>query len=227
MVLINYDYLYLWKQTMQTITTVLIDDHTIVRDGIEAMLAGTNVLLKGNTGSVSELYQMLKDIRPDVLLLDPGLPGVSGLDIAKNVSKDYPDMKVIVLTANNTEHVLTSAVRAGAKGFLDKGCTRNELVEAINEVANGGVYFSRNVSATMMKTIQRTANALDAQELTDREIDVLKCFAHGHSYKETARLLSINVKTVESHKKSIFEKLGFSNNADLVPYAVREGMIEV
>jgi len=212
---------------MQTINIIVVDDHKIIREGMEAMLAGTEIQLIGSAATANELFVVLKEEVPDVVLLDLGLPGTSGLEVARMLNRDHKQIRVVVLTANNTEHNLISSVKAGVKGFLDKNCSRQELLEAIREVASGGVFFGRNVSSAVMESIHRAAKVVGDTELSDRELEVLKCFAEGLSYKETADSLNINVKTVESHKKNIFEKLEFSNNADLVKYAIREGIVDV
>ena len=212
---------------MSNITIFIVDDHKIVREGIKAMLLGTNTTVSGMFGHANKLYEALKIEQPDILILDLGLPGTSGLEIVRVMNKYYKDVKVIILTANTTEHNMISTIKAGVKGFLDKNCSRDELLEAINEVNNGGVYFGQASSGILFNSIRKMPETGNENELTERETEVLQCFAYGLTYKEAADKLNIGTKTIETHKKNIFEKLNFTSHADLVKYAIREGIIDL
>jgi len=210
---------------MTTISTFILDDHKIVRDGLQAMFINTNIKVTGMFGNATQLYEGLKKESPDIIILDLSLPGASGLEVARTLNRHHKGIKVIVLTANTTEHNFISAVKVGVKAFLDKNCSKEELLEAIHEVYSGGVYFGKGSSYTIYKSIQKMTETTSNDELTEREIEVLRCFAQGLSYKETAEKLSITVKTVETHRKNIFDKQGFTSQVDLVKYAIREGLV--
>ena len=209
---------------MTTISVHILDDHKIVRDGLKAMFLGTNIKVTGMFSNASQLYDALKNESPDLLILDLGLPGINGLEVSKTINVYHDRLKVIVLTANTTEYNMVRTVKLGVKGFLDKTCSREELLEAIERVNAGDVYFGKGSSGIIFNSLSKMTEFQGNDELTNREMDVVRCFAEGLSYKETAERLCIAIKTVETHRKNIFEKRGFVSQVDLVKYALREGL---
>lgn len=206
----------------------IVDDHEIVRLGLSALLMNTSFDVVCQAGSNNEILRLLKSEQPGIILLDINLPGISGLETLKSIKEHYPEIQVLMISANVNMHYVESSIKNGASGYLHKDCSREELIDALNHVANGKMYFSKAISPAIYQSLaEKLRNPNSTSELSDREIEVLIGFAEGHSYAEIAENLSISKKTVEAHKKSIFDKLGFENNADLVKYAIKQRFIEL
>ncbi|HNP19870.1 MAG TPA: response regulator transcription factor [Fulvivirga sp.] len=215
---------------MKEIKIYLVDDHTIVRDGIKMMmLSQPQVRIIGDFGSSEELFKALKETQPDILLLDINLPGLSGIEITKIMSQLYPEIGVLVLSGLEDEETIVQAIRAGAKGFLPKKTDKKELLHGILEIYNGNRYFGTEISRTIFNlTVKNISMELDTEiptELTTREIEIVKLFTEGLLYKEIADRLSISIKTVESHKANIMRKLELKSTAGLVKYAIKKKII--
>lgn len=214
---------------MSTINLILVDDHEIVRDGLRALLLGhPKIKVIGEATQAKELFDLLKVKQPDIVILDIALPGMSGIDIARVLQNDFPYIKVLMLSANTQENYIVSAVKAGALGFLPKNSSKKEFLEAVESVFRDKLFFGKNITnavfQTFVKKVQNKAQAT-TDDLSERELQVLEGFAEGLSYKQIADKLNITARTVESHKKSIFEKLNFENNVDLIKYAIKQGII--
>ncbi len=214
---------------IENISIIIVDDHEIVRDGIRALMLGhPKIRVMADVPNAMYLFQALKQDSPDLILLDIALPGTSGIEICKIIQKEYPHIRVLMLSANTQENYILSSVKAGARGFLPKDCSKKELFEGIIAVHRGNLYFGRNITTAVFQSFARQIQQTPQEDLfplSDREMEVLLGFARGMSYKEIADELSVSARTIESHKKSIFEKLNFQNNVDLVKYAIREGLI--
>ncbi len=204
---------------------LLVDDHQIFRNGLKALFLGNpDFEIAGEAPDSEVLFQILPKIIPDVVLLDIAMPGKSGIEIAKILKSEYPDLKIIILSANDDEKSVTDAVKAGAVGFLDKNCSKDELFTALVQVVNNKNYFSDQVSAVVYKQFVEKINSpvpgpLD--KLSPREIEIIILFADGLIFKEIADRLFISPRTVEAHKNNILEKLQLKTNADLIKFAVK------
>lgn len=210
------------KESLGRLRVVLADDHALVRAGIRALLEridGVEVLAEAGNGP--ETLTLLRELRPDVVLLDIAMPGLSGLEVTKEVSKEFPAMRVIVLTVHETEAYAEHAVGAGALGFLPKSAASDELELALRTVSRGEKYLSPQIS--------RGADhgRAPAVELTPRQREVLALIANGSSTKDIARELSISTKTVETHRAQLMERLQIFDVAGLVRYAIRTGMVKI
>ena len=211
------------------IDIVLVDDHQIILDGLEAMLLGEmDIRVVGQALHGAALFALLQQVTPHIIVLDLRLPEMSGLEIADRLRKDHPQLKVLILTAESDQATILEATRKGIRGFLPKDCAREELLEALHTIAKGGVYYAHSIAplifARFSEQISGTPNPTSAPPpsiLSERELEVLKKFANGLSYKEIAGQLFISPRTVESHKKSIFKKLQLNNHAELVKYAIK------
>lgn len=211
------------------INIILVDDHQIILDGLEAMLLGEpsiQVLAQARSGAA--LFQLLQTQQPDVIILDLNLPQQSGLEIADQMRLQYPETRILVLTAESDRATIVAATRTGIRGFLPKDCARQELIQALQTIANGGVYYAQSIAPIIYASFsEQLGGASDESTsppptvLSNREIEVLKGFADGFSYKEIGAQLFISSRTVESHKKSIFKKLYLNNHAELVKYAIK------
>jgi DNA-binding NarL/FixJ family response regulator len=216
---------------MNKIKIILVDDHNIVRDGLKILLMNIpEIEVIGEVATGADLFDLLVCVKPDILLMDISLPKISGIAITEKISKDYPDIKVIMLTANVNDESVFNSFKAGALGYLPKNIDQAELVDAIKIVNEGNEYLAKSISNAVLRNYFDKAKAgstkhlKNEQELTKREVEVIILFAEGLSYKEIADRLNISVRTVESHKNNIFEKLELTSIADLVKYAIRHGL---
>ncbi len=213
---------------MNTIKTVLVDDHELFRDGIEILLGlQSGIELLASVSSGRKLFDYLKhNPIPDLFLLDINLPGTSGIELARQLTNEYGTQKFIFLTSNSAKMFMDAALKTGAKGFLTKECSKEELIRGIEQVYHGEYFFGKDIEQTLY---QGYVGQLSNQDtgLTDREMQVLRHFANGLTYQEVAEELSISRKTVEVHKKAIYEKLQLKNQTDLVKYAIKHHIVEL
>jgi len=220
---------------MSKIKVLLVDDHQIVRDGIFALLIKErDIEIVGEASNGDELFEKLKFIKPDIIILDISLPKMSGIEIAGILKKDYPDLRIIVFSSYTDEETIFKSIRAGAKGFLPKDSMREDLVEAIKKVYKGFEYLSEKIPNTiLMDYIKKSGSQEDKYNntklgnLTKREREILKLIADGMSYKEVAAELFISVRTVETHKNNILQKLELKSTIDLVKFAIKNDLIDL
>jgi DNA-binding NarL/FixJ family response regulator len=219
---------------MKTIHLALVDDHQIVRDGIKALLEGaSNIKVVAEAETAAEILNKIPNANPHILLVDISLPEMSGIELTKIVSRDFPEIKVIVLSMHTTQDFVFNAIKAGAKGYLHKSITQSELKEAIEQVFSGKDYFSKDISEIILKSylnqVKNPERASDQheQKLTPREMEILKMVAEGYSNQLIADKLFISVRTVESHKNHIMQKLELTTTVDLVKYALKIRMIDI
>ncbi len=215
---------------MFPIKVMLVDDHDIVRDGIRALVESDKIAVIGEAASSCDFFTLLKKDQPDVAILDISLPDKSGIEITKDLTIQYPKIKVIILSMHLNEDFIFNAVKAGAKAYLPKNTNKKELTEALLKVAEGEEYFAEPVSNIILKSyIKKAQNDPDREhrELSNREIEILTLFAEGKSNKEIADMLFISCRTVESHKNHIMHKLGLKSTVDLIKFAIKNHLIEI
>lgn len=218
---------------MAKIRIILVDDHHIVRDGIKALISGAaEIEIIGEASSGHELFEIMKNRATDVVVMDISMPDMSGIELTRIITQDYRPTKVLILSMYKSEDYISNSIKAGAKGYLPKNTTRRELIEAIKAVHSGEEYFSDEVSKIIMKSYYRQTKHTDESEkkevnLTKRELEILKLFAEGYINKEIAEKLYISIRTVESHKNHIMQKLEMKTTVDLVKYAIKKGIISI
>lgn len=219
---------------MDKIKVVLVDDHQLVRDGIKSLISdsfGIDVI--GEAACAAELFQMMKQRLPDVILMDISLPNMSGIEITRTIKKDHPQIKVLILSMYTSEDFVFNAFKAGISGYLPKNTTRDELLLAIESVNSGAEYFSKSISDIILKSFVNSAKygnhiTGDKMELlTNRESQILKLVVEGYSNQQIADQLSISIRTMETHKTSILKKLNLNNTVDLVKFAIKNKIIEI
>ncbi|QKG79138.1 response regulator transcription factor [Tenuifilum thalassicum] len=219
---------------MDKIRVALVEDHQLVRDGIRLLLTDLpNIEVVAEADCAKKLLNVIKDVNPDVMLVDISLPEMSGVELTNVITSNHPDIKVIILSMHIEQEYIFNSLRNGAKGYLHKSISRDELIEAIEEVYNGGEYFSKEVSGIILKNYLRRIKNPDRVEeyenkkLTPREMEILKMVAQGYSNQLIAEKLFISVRTVESHKNHIMQKLELTTVVDLVKYAIKNKIIDL
>ena len=205
---------------------LLADDHVIVRQGLKALLERESFHVVGEASDGHEAVQLAKTLRPDLCLLDLAMPVLNGMDSAREIVKELPDCKVIILTMHSEDHYVLAALRAGAVGYVVKTRAAADLLQAIREVQRGHFYLSPGVSGAVVEAYLAKSD-LPADPLTPRERQVLQLIAEGKTTKEAAAILEISVKTAESHRFRIMRKLEVHETAGLVRNAIRLGLTQI
>jgi DNA-binding NarL/FixJ family response regulator len=213
---------------MTPIRVLLADDHTLVRAGIRGLLQGlADVDVVGEAGDGQEALRLAESLRPDVVLLDVGMPGLNGLEVAGRIGAFDASIRVVILSMHSSEEYVLRALRAGCAGYLLKASAVSELEVAVRAVARGETYLSPAVSKRVVDDyVSRTGGAADPLDaLTPRQREVLQLAAEGLSSKEIAQRLGLSHRTVEAHRAQLMERLGVHDLAGLVRFAVRVGLI--
>ena len=215
----------------KTIKAILVDDHTIVRIGLRALLAATDhdilVEVVAEAASAAEFYEQMKDLDVDIALLDIRLPGESGIEIARRINAERPEICILMLSAEVNEDTIMELMTTTVGGFINKDCSPRTLFQAIEVVADGGIYYGRDI-ATLMNLIRASLSEKEKNaSFTPIEEDVLRLSAEGLLAKEIGEQLGINPKTVSVHKSKIFRKLGINNSVELIRYALKQGLIKL
>lgn len=211
---------------------MLVDDHRIFRDGIRSLLSeypGIEVI--GEASSGQEALERLGQLMPDILILDVTMQDESGIDTAKKATAMYPGIRIMILSMHTDEEFVVDAVKAGVKGYLPKDTSREELLEALNTINDGGEYYGKLVSEQFMrgyvKKIRTDQPLMAKEDLTLRELEILKLSSLGLTSKEIGDKLFISSKTVDTHKSHILRKLKLRNAVEMVLYAVKHHLIEI
>jgi DNA-binding NarL/FixJ family response regulator len=212
------------------VRVLLADDHGIVRRGLRALLEtepGLTVVAEASDGM--EALRLAEEHRPDMLIVDIGMPKMNGIEVAARTQKLERPPAVIILSMHSDESYITRALAAGARAYLLKDATDEDLLPAVRAVSSGKPYFSPAVTAVLVEDYMRQLRARGLTDtyllLTDREKEVLQLLAEGRSNKEVATLLDLGLSTVETHRANLMQKLNLHNTAEIVLYAVRKGII--
>ena len=209
------------------IRVVIVDDHALVRSGLRLLLeAEEDVTVEDEGGNAEEAVRLARLHKPDVVLLDVVMPGQSGLDAVPAILEAAPAASVLVLSMQDDPSYVRQAFAAGARGYLLKEAADNELVAALREVARGGRYVHPTLGARLAATEADAEARAAADPLSDREREVLRLLALGHTNQEIAKMLYISVRTAETHRAHIMQKLRLTTRAELVRYALHQGLLE-
>jgi len=208
-------------------TTVLIaDDHPVVREGVRRVLQGAvEVSVVGEVGRSDEVAEAVRRLKPDVLILDIGMPGPGFLDVLAALADAHPKLRTLVLSAQPEEEFAVRALRAGAAGYITKGYAPADLVEAVRRVAQGRRYVSAALAEHLAMGTLGDASQAPHERLSKREFEVLRLLASGLSLKEIAARLGVHAKTVSSFRARILAKMALHTNAELVRYALEHHLI--
>jgi DNA-binding NarL/FixJ family response regulator len=204
---------------------LLADDHAIVRQGLRVLLEKEGFTVVGEASDGREAAQMCEKLHPDVAVLDLSMPNLNGIDAAREITKRNPRTRVVLLTMHTEDHLVLESLRAGVTGYVLKTRASDELVQAIRSVSRGDMHLTPSISRTIVQAFL-SKEQLPARVISDRERQVLQLVAEGKTTKEVALLLGISVKTAESHRSNLMEKLDIHDTAGLVRYAIRQGIIE-
>jgi DNA-binding NarL/FixJ family response regulator len=222
---------------MKPIKVILVDDHSLVRAGIRSLIqniSGVEVIAEANNGR--DAIRLIDELIPDLVLLDIAMPELNGLEVISRISKDNTDTKVIILSMHTNEEYVVQALKAGAAGYLLKDSAPNELEIAVNAVMKGETYLSPAISKHVVDNYLRRISDVSTEkergpdifkQLTSRQREILQLIAEGNSTKEIANKLNVSIKTVETHRMQLMDRIGIHDVAGLVRYAIRMGIITV
>lgn len=213
---------------MKPIRVLIADDHTLVRAGIRALLEklpGVQVVAEASDGR--EALRLVKTHQPDVVLMDIAMRGLNGLEATERTVKEFPKIKVLILSMHTSEEYVWQALNAGAVGYLLKGSDLDELAFAIKAVTRGGTYLSPPISKQVISDYVRRVGGEKSllERLTPRQREVLQLIAEGATTKDIAKTLGVSVKTVETHRTQLMERLDIHDVAGLVHYAIKTGLV--
>jgi DNA-binding NarL/FixJ family response regulator len=215
---------------MKKLRVLLADDHKIVREGLRLLIdSQPDLQVVGEAANGKEVLQQSRVLKPDVVVMDLSMPELNGLQATERLKAEQPELKVVALSAHEDEIYLSQLCKAGAAGYVLKRSAGDELIRAINTVARGGVHFETTLASKALARQMTGAslkNELPAADLSDREKEVLIMLAWGHTNKEIAGELSLSVKTVETYKVRIGEKLGLRSRTEMVQFALRQGWMD-
>jgi two-component system, NarL family, response regulator NreC len=217
---------------MPKIKVLLADDHTLFRQGIKNLLASEpDVEIVAEVSNAGDAMEKTAELRPDVVLMDIGMPGFSSFEATRQIKKDRPETKVLFLTMYDDEDYLVEGMEVGGNGYVLKDCPAPQLLAAIHDVQRGGSYLSPRMLSQLVddfrSRVKSSARMPRFATLTSREKEVLKMLAEGQSVKEVACTLNLSVKTVEAHKFNLMRKLDIHNKAQLVQYAIQKKIIQI
>ena len=214
-----------------SIRILLADDHKIVRDGLRTLIgkeAGMEVIGEAENGR--KALKMAEKIRPNVVIMDVTMPDMNGIEATRKMLTEVPGVKVIALSMHSDRRFVLGMLEAGASGYLMKDCAFDELAKAVRSVSTGQTYLSPSIADVLVKGYLDRVNeklSVARSPLTEREREILQLLAEGRSSKEIAAHIGVSVKTVETHRRNMMQKLNMRSVAELTKYAIREGLISV
>jgi two-component system response regulator NreC len=210
-----------------SIRVLIVDDHAVVRAGLRMLIdSESDMETVGEAGSVRDAIFEARTATPDLVLMDVVMPGESGLSGVPKLLHEHPQLKVLVLSMQDDPRYVREAFAAGAAGYVLKEAADVEVVQAIREVARGGRYVHPELGARMVAAEAEAERRADSDPLSDREREVLRLLAHGYTNQEIAKQLYISVRTAETHRAHVMQKLRLGSRAELVSYALANGLLE-
>jgi two-component system response regulator NreC len=215
---------------MRKITILLADDHQLMRSGLRVLLEQqADLSVAGEASDGREAVSLSGSLKPDVLVMDVGMPNLNGIEAASQISQSHPQISIVMLSMHADESYVLRALKAGVKGYLLKDSAASDLIRAVHAVAQGKSFFSPAVSKVLLDDYVRKLKRSGVEDpydlLTPREREVLQLVAEGKSNKDVAQLLNLSVYTVETHRANIMEKLNLRGVPELILYAARKGII--
>jgi len=209
------------------VTILIADDHAIVRDGLKQILARTgDLLVGGEARDGHDVVRLVREREWDLLLMDMSMPGRSGIDLIKQVKAEQPKLPILVLSMHQEHEYAVRAIRAGASGYLNKDSAADLLVAAIRKIVAGGVFLSESAAELLARETLRGDDAPPHTQLSSREFQIFGMIVQGKTVTDIAAELSLSVKTVSTHKMRVLEKMNFTNQAELVRYALTHRLFD-
>ena len=212
-----------------SIRILIADDHGVLRAGLRALLSAEPELeVVDEASSGSEALNLAKDLQPDMVLLDISMPELGGIEVTRRLKEMIPDVRVLILTVHEDESLLQEAIQAGASGYIVKRAVESELIDAIKAVWRGDLYIHPAMTRALLKEMSPSPspnNEALVESLTPREVEVLRLIAQGYTNRQMADMLSISVRTVESHRSNLMGKLDLHSRVELVRYAKENNLI--
>lgn len=215
----------------EKIRILLSDDHTILRTGLKMLIGAAGDLeVIGEAQDGEEAVELAERLKPDVVLMDISMPKMDGIKATAEIKRRMPAVKVLMLTMHENDEYLFRTIQAGGSGYVLKKAADDEVLDAIRHVATGGAFLRPAVTTKLVQDYLERVNKGEESDsygkLTDREREILRLIAEGHTNAQIAQMLVISVRTVESHRAHIMEKLGIQTRAELVKYALRKGLLD-
>ena len=215
---------------MNKLRILLADDHRIIRDGLQNLInAEPDMIVTGSVGDGRAAWRAVKELQPDIVVMDISMPDMSGAEATERIKRDFPNVKTIALTAYEEHGYISQMLEAGASGYVLKLAAAEELIKAIRLVAAGGAYLDPTVASKIVTSYARNKapkSNTRGNALTGREEEILRLVVRGYVNKEIAHQLGISVKTVETHKTNFMEKLELASRAETVRYALNRGWLQ-
>ena len=210
-----------------SIRVLIVDDHAVVRSGLRLIIdAATGMEAVGEAGKVRDAILEARSVKPDLVLMDINMPDETGIEGVPKLLREHPEVKVLVLSMQDDPRYVREAFAAGAHGYVLKEAADSELVTAIRDVAAGGRYVHPELGARLIDAAREEQQRADADPLSEREHEVLALLAHGFTNQQIAKQLFISVRTAETHRAHVMQKLRLSSRAELVSYALANGLLE-
>jgi DNA-binding NarL/FixJ family response regulator len=211
-----------------TVRIVLADDHAIVREGLKRIVADVqDFQVVGEAADGGEVMKAVRELEADVLVLDLSMPGRSGMELIKLVKAEKPRLRILVLSMHQEMQYAVRAIKSGASGYLTKESAPAQLEQAIRKIAGGGAYISAEVAEQLaLGAMPGGGESLPHENLSDREFEVFRLLVAGEGVSDIAAKLNLSVKTVSTHKANLMQKMGLSNQTELVRYAIKNGLAD-
>jgi two-component system, NarL family, response regulator NreC len=216
---------------MSKIRVIIADDHAILLEGLKTLLElSDNIEVVGGAATGKEAIDLAAQLTPDVVLMDVAMPVMDGIEATRYITKNYPKVKVIILSQHDNREYIVSAIKAGASGYMLKKAVSSEIISGIEAVHNNGYFFYPSIAKIVIEDYLRQSKNIPAEDeyerLSERERQVLRLIAEGVTSSDIAQKLFISVKTVLGHRANIMEKLNLHSRTELVKYAIRKGIIQ-
>ncbi len=209
------------------IRIIIADDHELIREGVKKIIRSSNDMrVAGEAADTGGMLELASRLRPDIAILDIGLPGQDGLEGLEEARRRFPDMPVLILSMHPEERFAIRALKSGAAGYITKSMAAEELIKAIRKVMSGGSYISPRLAELLALNVREPRHAALHDSLTARELQVARMIAAGKQIKQIAAELEISISSVNTYRNRIFGKMGLSSNASLIRYAVTHGLVE-
>ncbi len=212
------------------IKVLLADDHKIFRDGLRTLIEKEGMEVVGEAENGRKAIKLAEKLLPNVIVMDVSMPDMNGIEATRKIKAGMPDVKVIALSMHSDRRFVLGMLEAGASGYLLKDCAFGELATAINQVSTGNTYLSPQIADVVVKGYLNKANdssTIGGAVLTSREREILQLIAEGLTAKEIAVHVFLSIKTIETHRRNIMQKLNMKSTADLTKYAIREGLVSL